>query len=387
MVSRIHHRHLSLALSVRHCGRAVVGGVALLSSACLDLERADSFREGEVRVTVVDGNGAPVAGARVSIEGTNLGSETNDVGLGVVSGLVVGDYAVRVSVDEDGDGIAEAGAVRGEASIRRAPLRGIERLTAFELPTTAVAATGGIGGVVTNCADDEICRVVAFRHMTLGMVGGRTRDVALPVEGSAGVGADGTWRIDGLVPGTVTLLALASTRATALQPLQQLIAASRPTRFAVVDADVGRTNVAIAVDTEVPAGGVTATLEVAADDLERAQGSVGFLVPGTLTDVSPALVGAFAGLTAEQPTAELQVPVSVFDMNADTGSVGGQLGLMAGVPGIGALLPLVLGLPAADDAACTDIDADCLCDRLDPFPGCTSNDPTDCQPAAPVTCD
>ena len=365
----------------------MVGGVVLLSSACLDLERADSFRDGEVRVSVVDGDGAPVAGARVSIEGTNLASETNDAGLGVIGGLVVGDYAVRVSVDDDGDGIAEAGAVRGEASIRLAPVRGIERLTAFELPTTTATATGSIAGAVTGCADNEVCRVVAFRHISLGMLGGRTRDVALPVEGSAGVGADGTWRIDGLVPGTVTLLALASTRATALQPLQQLIAASRPTRFAVVDADVGSSDVAIAVDTEVPPGGVSATLEVASDDLERAQGSVAFLVPGTVTDVRPALVGAFAGLTAEQPTAALQVPVSVFDMNADAGGVGGQLGLMAGAPGIGALLPLVLGLPVVDDAACIDTDADCLCDQRDPFPGCTSNDPTDCLPAAPVTCD
>lgn len=360
-----------------------------LLPGCFDLERANGFGEGEIRVAVVDGAGSPVVGARVAIEGAHQAALTDDTGLAVVGDLVVGDYAVRVSVDDDADGVTDAGAVRGEASIRLAPLRGVERLTTYELPTTTVVATDSVSGTVTGCAAGELCRVVAFRHITLGTAGGRSREVALPIEGSAGVGTDGTWRIDGLLPGTVTVVATAYTKSVATQPLQQMIAASRPLRFAVVDVDVGAGAVDLVVDTEVPPDGVTATLEVAAapDDLERLEGDVDYLVPGSGTDVSPGLRGAFAGLSVATPTVEIDIPVSVFDMSAQADGVVGQVAAVAGVPGIGALLPIVLGLPAVDDTACIDADEDCLCDLVDPFPGCASNDPVECTPAAPIVCE
>jgi len=383
MAFRISCRHQ--APSLLH---AALCGAVSLTPACFDLERASGFGEGEIRLAVVDATGAPVVGARVAIEGARQAAVTNDAGLAVVGGLVVGDYAVRVLVDDDGDGIPEAGAVRGEASIRLAPLRGVERLTTFELPTTTLVATGSVAGTVTGCGVGEICRVVAFRHITLGTAGGRSREVALPIEGNAGVDVDGSWRIDGLLPGTVTVVATAYTKSVATQPLQQLIAASRPLRFAVSDVEVGANGVALVVDTDVPAS-VTATLEVAAgpDDLERLQGDVDYLVPGTGTDVSPGLRGAFAGLSVAVPTVEIDIPVSVFDLSAQADGVVGQLAAVAGVPGIGTLLPVVLGLPAVDDTGCVDVDEDCLCDIVDPFPGCASNDPVECTPAAPIVCE
>ena len=383
MAIRISSRQLTPSLL-----QAALGGAVALLPACFDLERTNGFGEGEIRVAVVDGEGSPVAGARVAIEGARQAALTDDTGLAVVGGLVVGDYAIRVAVDADADGVPEAGAVRGEASIRLAPLRRVERLTTFELPTTTVVATDSVSGTVTGCGAGELCRVVAFRHITLGTAGGRSREVALPIEGTAGVSTDGSWRIDGLLPGTVTVLATAYTKSVATQPLQQMIAASRPLRFAVVDVDVGADAIALAVDTDVP-DSVTATLEVAAapDKLERLQGDVDYLVPGSGTEVSPGLRGAFGGLSVATPTVEIDIPVSVFDLSAQADGVVGQVAAMAGVPGIGALLPIVLGLPAVDDTACVDADEDCLCDLVDPFPGCASNDPAECTPAAPIVCE
>src|SRR5690606_18426425 len=143
--------------------------------------------------------------------------------------------------------------VGGGATVRVGKVRGLDRLTAFVLdqPVT-LEATGSVAGTVSGCDDGELCRVVAFRKIQLGSALSSTREVALPIEGQSGVAADGSWRIDGLTVGDVELVALAATASASVEPAQQLIAASQPSRFGRASVSVGETNIPIDVDTAVP---------------------------------------------------------------------------------------------------------------------------------------
>ena len=408
---------------------AISGVIAV---AGCELERSEGLGEGELHMVVVDDDGDAVEGALVSVLATGVGAISDADGAAVVAGLGAGDYAFRVSVDDDGDGVADRAAVRGDATVRVGEVRGLARLTAFELESpVTLAATGSVSGSVTGCADGEVCRVVAFRRIQLGTAFSTAiREVALPVEGQSGVQADGTWRIEGLAPGEVQLLALAATASTSVEPRQQLIAASQPSRFGVGVADVGDSGVALSVDDAVPAG-VEATIEVAGTD---AVGLAGDAFVNAPSDIVGLEGGGDVGAIAEDARdVVVTVPVSVFDVAVQLEGVQGDLRAAAAIPNIGRLLPInpiltpcAKKLPSDDDAACTvycdadsdglldadpaeedadgdgvadvdevgcvgvnvgtDADGDCLCDVVDPFPGCSSNDPADCTRAIPVVC-
>lgn len=405
-----------------HLVGVLVGGTVGLAG-CQPLDRTRGLGEGGLRARVVDGAGAGIAGARLSVLGMPRLGTSDSLGDVVVGGLVPGDLAVRVGVDDDGDGVDDRAAIAGVAAIRLAEIGGLIRRTTFDLGDVVVEATGEVAGTVGGVLDGELARVVAFRVLRVG-----DRDVALPIEAAAGVDVDGAFVLRGLVPGPVTLVAFVWPKATSTQPLQQQIAASRPTRFARIDVDVGQADVALDVATAVPLSvPVTLTLGgVLAPD--RNDGLADFLVPHTTTPVAPTLTAPLAGLTEDTATLAVSAPLSVFDLavQLDSGAAG-TASLLIALPDT-ALLPVAIGLDVAcptldgvdgtsdcdgdgvedgvdedadgdgvidaiEPAACVgvgrgvDDDADCLCGLADPFPGCASNDPLDCTPAAPIDCD
>lgn len=395
-----------------------LGLLAIAAAAgCQPLERTDGFGDGELRVTVVDDAGAAVVGARVALVGTTRLATTDSAGFAVLRDLVPSDYALHIGVDDDDDGVFDRAAIRGDVgTIRVAAQAGQQRRTTFVTGPIAVASTGTIRGSVAGLVDGELARVVAVRTLALGT--DSVREVQLPVEASSGVDVDGTFALPGLASGEVTLVAFTWPRPTSTQPLQQLIAASRPTRFATRSVAVGGADVVIDGLVDVPAA-ASVTLELAGALADaRNEGNAIYTVPLGGPDVAVGVVGGFAGLTAAAPTAVIDAPVSVFDLTVDVDGVASLVPLVVGFPDA-AWLPVPVGLDPAcpgddcdgddddadtdddgdgvDDAleptACrvpgagADRDGDCLCDAADPFPDCAANDPVDCTPAAPIACD
>jgi hypothetical protein len=401
--------------------------VAASAAGCQPLDRADGIGEGGVRVTVVDEAGAPVAGARVAIVGSPRVATSDENGLAALRGLVPGDYALHVGVDDDEDGVFDRAAIRGDmGTIRVKDIAGRLRRTVFLTGPIAVAATGEIRGTV-DVPDGELARVVAVRTLALGT--DNVREVQLPVEASSGVDVDGGFRLRGLAPGEVTLVAFAWPRPTSTQPRQQLIAASRPARFARQTVTVGSSDVVFADLAAVPDS--AAVVLALAGDLADARngGEAIFSVPQDGPDLA---VGVIDGLTAASPRTTIDAPVAIFDLTVQLDGFGGGVPLVVGLPGA-AWLPVPVGLdpqclgrernaPDPEDCggdfdgdgvldkddtdkdgdgvededeptACRvpglggDRDRDCLCDAADPYPDCASNDPVDCTPAAPIVCD
>ncbi|MDP2339539.1 MAG: carboxypeptidase-like regulatory domain-containing protein [Deltaproteobacteria bacterium] len=409
----------------------VVSLLALLASSCFELPRSLGLGEGNIQFRVVDSAGGPVGGAVVSVDGVPRISTSNDDGLVSVSSLLPGDQVLRVSVDDDADGAPDRAAVVSGGVLRvefdtgpfTAP---VSKLTTDVLDDVAVAAVGALEGTVAGCGAD-LCRVVVFREVKLGALA--PRDVAGVVEGSAGVGGDGSWSIPDLAPGPVKVVAFAWTRPLSTEPNQQLIAASRDiTSFAVVDGVVLSGDVAVvdAVLAAAPAS-VATDLELGGEpvELERAQGQAFFSVPQLTVDVDSELTGVIVGALSP-----VDVPLGVFDISVQLDNVDGDPGLVGflarviAVPGVPRLGPLAVGvvvdcrqvgdkddcdgdglnidddgdddgdgqLDAEESAACrgpglgTDLDFDCLCEPADPFPGCQSNDPIACELVAAPVC-
>jgi hypothetical protein len=333
-----------------------------------------------------------------------------------------------VSVDDDDDGTPDRAAIVTTAGVVRADFgtglftQPVSKLTADVPEPVAVVVVGALEGTVAGCGAD-LCRVVVFREVKLGRL--TPRDVAGVVEGSSGVGADGSWSIPDLAVGPVKVVALSWPRALSTEPNQQMIAASRDiTQLAVVDSVVLTGDVA-SVDLvlePVPAS-VSTDLEIGGEPetLERATGQAFFVVPQADVDVDAALTGTIGG-----PLSAVDAPVGVFDITVqfDEG-VGGFMRNAIAVPGVPRLGPLATGavvdcreingspdcdgdgksvdddddddgdgqLDADEPAACrapgagTDLDRDCLCEPADPFPGCQSNDPIACELVTPPVCD
>jgi hypothetical protein len=416
----------------------VAGLLAIVGAlACQPLDRTEGFGNGEVRVTVVDAEGEPIEGARVRVPGSPRVAISSAGGLAVLRGLVVGDYALHIGVDDDGDGRDDRAVVRAgdTAMVRTAEVGGARRHTSVVTGPIALEPSGSIAGTLPGLLPDELARVVVVRRVVLG-ADASAREVQLPVEGSGGVTDDGSFAVEGLAAGEVILVALTWVPSSSPEPLQQLIAASRPTRFAVQAAQVGSGDVVVANLEAVPAL-VTLTLELAGDIKPvRNAGQVVFSVPLDGPDVAGALVGTIEGLAAASPRVVVDAPLSVFDLRVqlDGVPVPTSVSPVVGLVDI-TLLPVPVGLDpdcqpresddehgavdgcggdldgdgllddddddddadGVDDAdeptACrliglgADRDGDCLCDAVDPFADCASNDPVDCDPVAPISCE
>lgn len=408
----------------------------VVACACQPLERTADFGNGEVRVSVVDDQGAAVVGARVSIPGSPRMAISDADGLAVVRGLVAGDYALHIGIDDDGDGHDDRAALRadGTAMVRTAELGGALRHTTVVTEPIELVPTGVVGGTLPGLRDDELARVVVVRRVRLGSDEG-AREVQLPVEGSGGVDVTGSFLVAGLAAGEVTLVALTWSPSSSPEPLQQLIAASRPSRFAVHTAQVGSGEVVIA-NLEAAPPSVTLTVELAGDlKPARNAGQVVYSVPLGGPDVAGGLVGSIEGLTAASPRVVVEAPLTVCEQRVQLDEVAGATSVnqIVGLADV-VLAPVPVGLDPACGARVSDIlgaidgcggdvdgdgllddddddddgdgasdeleptacrtiglgadrDGDCLCDAVDPFADCAANDPFNCEPLAPITCD
>lgn len=413
--------------------RAVVVAavVSALVPGCFELERLEALRDGDIRVEVTDENGDPVVGARAFAVGTGRVGISDDAGVVVVGPMPFGDYVVRIDLDDNDDGLADRGVyTQVLSSIINDSSSNVARVTSFDHGVVVVGDSGSVAGSLAGCDVTEICRVVAFRT-----VAGET----LPIEGT-GVVAGGVWRIDGLLAGDVELAAYAWERPLSTAPLQQLIAATRPTRVAHASGSVGDDDVVLTLEA-APAS------TTAAIDLRDAQadlaGTANYLVPSTTT------FATVANLSGNVPGANVAIPVGVFDLTVQVDGRGGRLDGLVGVPGLSAPFVSVAtgsfdciasdgrvdcngddssdvvdlngngehdlgdvdldndGIADSEDpdvdgdgiddddepTACrvagrgADRDHDCLCDAIDPLPDCQSNDPVDCAAVVAPVCD
>ena len=409
----------------------VAVAVAAWSSGCFELQRLDGLRDGDIRVEVKDDAGDPVVGAAVFAVGTSRVGISNTDGIATVGPMPFGDYAIRVEVVGD-DGVVDAGGYGAAVStIDALSTSSIARLTSFDQGPIVVATTGSVSGTVTGCAATSLCRVVAFRTVA---------GVTLPAEGTGIVdNDDGSFTIAGLVPGDVQLAAFAWERPLSTEPLQQLIAATRPTHFGTGRATVGDSGVALDVDSVAPAsasaGIAVRDPELADSDRAQVTGTANYLVPTTTT------FATVAGVGGTVPGDEVDIPVGVFDLTVQLDGRGGRLDGLVGVPGLDApYVPVTIGgfdcvvdgavvdcngdgssdyasaadvdldndgevdssdpdvdgdgiADANEPTACRvagrggDRDADCLCDAVDPLPDCQSNDPVACAAAIAPTCE
>jgi hypothetical protein len=403
--------------------------------ACFPLERGDGLGSGAIHLTVVDRGGAPIAGARISVDGAPHLATSDAEGAAVLTDVGVGDSLVRIAVDDDGDGITDRGALVPDAGVtvgdfsRGAFLGTRQALTSLVLGEVFVDDTVALRGRVEGCAP-LTCRVVVVHHLDFGATSPRSAQGV--VEATARVDDDGAWRLSGIVPGRVSVVALQWDASGAAGPVAQGLAASR----AVAAGRADRELVAATGSTDVDVGTLSlaalpatlpATLAVGgldAEGLVRASGLLTFTAPSTAaarTDVAPVTIDGLDAsglLTFEAPPGVVDIGLTLDD------GTGGVLRGALVVPGLTALASVQAGVfacgtqteagadcdddglaagddddddgdgqPDADETPpCrgvgrgTDRDGDCLCEPFDPLPDCTSNDPSACATATPVVC-
>jgi hypothetical protein len=347
----------------------------------------------------------------------------------VLTGLGAGDHLVRVTEDDNRDGIIDRGAYITTARLERAAFprlfgNDVEQLTSALFDDVELRATVGLRGEVSGC-DEGLCRVFVTRELQLGPLGD-TRTVHTTTEATAIVNSDGSFLLQGLIPGPVRVVALRWTPANSDVPRQQAIAAARDVdRFATATVVVGTTESVTLALGEAPAD-VEVDIEVggATGDPTRQSGSAVFFVPGTTTDVIPNQVAIVDGVNPDTKTFRARVPLGVFDLSIQLDDGDGFVFGVVAAPGLSRLGPVEIGplvvcpqidgandcdndgvpegededddgdgQPDADESiAClgpgkgTDYDRDCLCEPYDPVPSCTSNDPAACD-VAPPSCD
>jgi hypothetical protein len=415
-----------------------VTACSLGATSCLELDRVDDLGAGDVRL-VVEQDGAVVDNAVVrALSARVTVSDAN--GAAQLHALPVGQWPLVITVDDNDDGVADAAAIDARPVLNDVGTAVTSDFTGFDLGTVELVATGSLAGTAPSCAAEELCRVVVVRTVTDAEGAAFT----MPVEASVGVVA-GAWRIDGLAAGTVSVVTFAWDRG-ALQPL---VAATRPTRFGVVEANVGDTGVVAVVDTAAAVATTTLAFRAAEGVLERASGEANYFVPtATTTATADGASSTIAQLSADAPSSSVQVPAGLLDVRVQLDIGVGALFNVVVVPDGAPLVAVTIGTStcsviddgvdcngdgnndatdldgsgtidladvdldhngAVDSAdadldhdgvadsteptACrvpgvgADRDADCLCDLVDPFPDCAGNDPLACDVVVPAVCE
>ena len=87
--------------------RISVVATTLLLGSCFGLERLEGVEPGTASGVAVDVDGAPVVAARVAVDGAPVGVRAASNGAFTVRGLEPATWALRLSDDDDADGIAE----------------------------------------------------------------------------------------------------------------------------------------------------------------------------------------------------------------------------------------------------------------------------------------
>lgn len=420
---------------------AVVAAVTVgsLGTSCLKLDRVDNLGPGDIRVDVKR-DGDAVDNAVVRALNTRVTLSDAD-GRAQLHALPVGQWPIVITVDDNDDGVADAAAIDARAVVADVGTAVTSDFTGVDLGPVELEATGALAGTMPSCAAAELCRVVVVRSV----VDADGAAITLPVEASAGVGTDNAWRIDGLPAGSVSVVAYAWDRG-ALQPL---VAATRPTRFGVVEAEVGDTAVVAVAETPAAATSTTLAFRAAVDVLERAAGEANFFVPtATTTATTEGASSTIGPLTADAPSFSALVPPGMIDLRVQLDTGVGALFNVVVVPDSAPLVAVSIGTSTcsafdggvdcngdgqndatdlddvegldvgdvdldnngvadSDDtdldhdgvadttepSACrvpgvgADRDADCLCDLVDPFPDCAGNDPLACDVLEPAVCE
>lgn len=202
--------------SLRPCVRLRPVLLLALFACDFDTSRTDNLRDGEIHARAVRTDGEPATNAIVSVQGTDRVTQSHSDGGGglLLDELLPGRWVLRISEDDDGDGAADRGAyvpvVLERAGVTKNLTDGCSGAppnvtTSMLLGDVELADTGALIGSVSLDNDgggglgaDERARVVVFREID---------GYATQVEASAGVTPAGTFRIDGLVPGSVHVVA------------------------------------------------------------------------------------------------------------------------------------------------------------------------------------
>lgn len=213
----VHLRRAPAPFRRRHALRALFVAAGFVGCS-FPLERTAGLSDGEIRFAPRRADGSLAEGAVAAVTGsarvTALRADRRgDDDAFVLAGLVPGRFIVRVSEDEDGDGVAERGAFV-QAALAEAPVKknlsdgctGTPPpvVTSVILGDVPLADTGAVdvtfqilesaGGAPRGLLDGEAARVVLWRDL-----GG----TATALEGSAPAAADGSATLAGVIPGTV----------------------------------------------------------------------------------------------------------------------------------------------------------------------------------------
>jgi hypothetical protein len=364
--------------------------LAVFAGCDFDTSRTEGLGDGEIRARAVRKDGAPAVGAVVAVTGSDRVTQAGANGEVVLDALVPGRWILRLSEDDDGDGAPERGAYVS-AELRRA---GVPKnltdgcsgeppnvTTSFLAGDVALEDTGTlIGAVSLDDGDggdgvmgpDERARVVVWREID---------GYATAIGASAGVSPNGTYRIDGVLPGPVHVAAYV---------YDVLSGANAPKLFGTVDVDVvgGGENLADVFagdETLLEGGGARlASAQVEAQwsqpepaAVEIVQITYGAPVSGAIVGPSPGAPPG-AGVIIEQDARAFVVdpPIGVVDILFSSATEGAADGLLRGyaiVPrdggGGGQLGPVELPL-LIDRCVLDDGTRDCDHDGLPglPFP-------------------
>lgn len=187
---------------------------ALFVGCAFEPVRTAGLGDGEIHAVAVRSDGAPASNALVSLQGSARVTTAGADGSFVLAGLVPGTWFVRITEDDDGDGAPERGA-HVPVEIRRAGVpknlsdgcAGAPKdvVTSVLLGDVLLADAGALVGSVTLDQDgggalgpDERARVVVWRDLD---------GYATQIEAAAGVDVNGSYRIEGVLPGPVHVAA------------------------------------------------------------------------------------------------------------------------------------------------------------------------------------
>lgn len=174
-----------------------LAALAVLATACtFDLERElePGQLTGTVMITDAQGRSVPARDALVRLQPTGLETRTDEAGRFELNELSAGTYLLRCEVDLDGDGRIDAGFLRRDVVIEQiAGATGAADLGRVE--------AGRLGAIEGRFLDGDAPVAIALVTLRPQVAGG-------PAERVVATRADGTFRIDAVVPGVWTLEAL-----------------------------------------------------------------------------------------------------------------------------------------------------------------------------------
>lgn len=336
-----------------------VAALVLAASSGCQFDYPRAIEDGEVRLTVLGPDGAPAPTALASIPGTPRVAAAGPEGVIALRGLPAIAGVVRVVVDDDGDGVPSAGTLvpfqTTLAPVRKNLSDGITTeaktvVTGLLLGEHRLQKTGALTGVVREggavLAAGRSAFVVVLRSSLVGM-GAGAREATLPVEAAAAAAADGSFTVDGVIPGTVTVVALVRSGTDEPDVAGLLEASVSDDAPLIVDATTPLPRTA-PMQLELVGGGERATVQ-----------NIFFLRPGTLTDLVPPLaVDEPAGVHV------IDAPIALFDLGVQVSDGPGTT--IPGLIAVNADLPpwLPVELPAVEDACVVDGARDCDRDGL-----------------------